>query len=239
MGRVLDLCLGGIAALTRPMAPHHLAVLLLTVALAACTATAPVASQAVATASGTPSGGEPTAEPTSPGPVPARPYDGAAVLRAMRDSRRPGGVPAELQTRQIAAAVANELWTWNGERWPQLVIGGSCGPSTCTLEVAGSPAEAAGADLYVLRVDPANAVASVESRDLHGYPARLDGALKAIATEVAPDAIVGLRFASAQWIPSAPGQYLLAYRSGGEERSPGVDLLVDAARRTLLDRHPV
>jgi hypothetical protein len=221
------------------MAPHHLAVLLLTLALGACAAPVPTGSQAAATASATPEGSVPTAEPTIPGPIPARPYDTAAVRQAMRDSRRPGGVPAELQTDEVAAGVANELWTWNGERWPQLVIGGSCGPSTCTLEVAGTPVNAAGADLYVLRVVPASAVASVESSDLHGYPAQLNEALKAIARTVAPDAIAGLRFASAQWIPSAPGQYLLAYRSGGEERSPGVDLLIDTATRTLLDRHRV
>jgi hypothetical protein len=157
----------------------------------------------------------------------------------MRDSRRPGGVPAELQTDEIAAAVANELWTWNGHPWPFLVIGGSCGPSSCSLEVAGTPPDAAGADLYVLGVDPTSAAVSVESSDLHGYPSQLEGQLKAIAQEVAPGAVQGLRFASAQWIPSAPGQYLLAYRSGGEEGSPGVDLLIDATTRTLLDQHPV
>jgi hypothetical protein len=218
---------------------HPTALLLLTLALGACASPAPTTSISAATATATPSAGQPGATPTAAEPVPARPYDGAAVLQAMRNSRRPGGVPDQLQTEQIAAAVANQLWTWDGEPWPELVIGGSCGSSTCSLEVAGTPPDAAGADLYVLSVDPATATVSVDSSDLHGYPAQVDGQLKAIATQMAASAIRGLRFASAQWIPTAPGRYLLAYRSGGEEGSPGVDLLIDARSRMLLDQHPV
>ncbi|HET7582840.1 MAG TPA: hypothetical protein VFL75_08830 [Candidatus Limnocylindria bacterium] len=221
------------------MAPRHLAALLLTLALAACASPSPSASISTATLRPTASASQTTPRPTPSGPLPARPYDGAAVLQAMRDSRRPGGVPTELQTAEIAAAVANELWTWDGAPWPDLVIGGSCGGSSCSLEVAGTPPDAAGADLYVLSIEPTSATVSVESTDLHGYPRQLDGQLKAIATEVAPDAIRGLRFASAQWMPTAAGQYLLAYRSGGEEGSPGVDLLIDASSRTLLDQHRV
>jgi hypothetical protein len=220
------------------MAPRHLAAPLLALALAACATPTPSGSLPAASPTASVSGGQPTAQPTPPGPLPARPYDGAAVLQAMRDSHRPGGVPAELQTEKIAAAVANELWTWDGEPWPELVIGGSCGGSSCSLEVAGTSPDAAGADLYVLSVDPTSATVSVESTDLHGYPAQLEGQLKAIATAVAPDAIRDLRFASAQWMPTAAGHYLLAYRSGGEEGSPGVDLLIDAPSRTLLDQHP-
>jgi hypothetical protein len=239
VGRLLDLRHGGEPALTRPIAPRHLVAPLLALTLVACGNPTPSASVPTNTPTATVSASQATAQPTPPGPLPARPYDGAAVLQAMRDSRRPGGVPAELQTAQIAAAVANELWTWDGEPWPDLVIGGSCGTTSCSLEVAGMPPDAAGADLYVLGVDPTGATVTVESTDLHGYPRQLEGQLKAIATEVAPDAIRGLRFASAQWMPTAAGQYLLAYRSGGEEGSPGVDLLIDTTSRTLLEQHPV
>ena len=221
------------------MALRNLAALLLMLVLAACSmpnASSPGSSLGP-TRTATPAPSAPEATPS--GPMPARPYAGAAVLQAMRDSRRPGGVPAELQTDEIAAAVANELWTWNGDPWPVLVIGGSCGPSSCSLEVAGTPSNAAGADLYLLSVDPATAAVTVESSDLHGYPAQLNAQLQAIAKDVAPDAIEGLRFASAQWLPTDAGQYLVAYRSGGEEGSPGVDLLIDAASRTLLDHHAV
>ncbi|HEY7526249.1 MAG TPA: hypothetical protein VIA82_05400 [Candidatus Limnocylindria bacterium] len=221
------------------MAPRHLIAPLMTLALVACASPTPSASVPTFTPTATGGASQATTVPTPTGPLPARPYDGAAVLQAMRDSRRPGGVPAELQTAEIAAAVANTLWTWDGEPWPELVIGGSCAAAACSLEVAGTPPDAAGADLYILGVDRASATVTVESTDLHGYPRQLDGQLKAIATEVAPDAIRGLRFASAQWMPMAAGQYLLAYRSGGEEGSPGVDLLIDAPSRTLLDQHPV
>lgn len=221
------------------MAPLALVMLLLALALAACAGTDGSSPRSQLAPTATPTIPSTSAEATPLGPLPARPYDGAAVLQAMRDSRRPGGVPSELQTDEIAAAVANELWTWNGERWPQLVVGGSCGPASCSLEVAGTPANAAGADLYVLSVDPDSAAVTVESSDLHGYPAQLDAQLQAIAQEVAPDAIAGLHFASAQWLPANASQYLLAYRSGGEEGSPGVDLLIDAASRTLLEQDSV
>ena len=243
MGGLLGLRLGRASALTGPMAPPHRVALLLTLPLAilltACGATdgSLPASHPVPSATASAAASTPTEAPA--GPLPARPYDGAAVLQAMRDSRRPGGVPAELQTDDIAAAVANQLWTWDGEPWPQLVIGGSCGASSCSLEVAGTPSNAAGADLYVLSVDPASADVTVESSDLHGYPAQLDAQLQTIAHEVAPQAIVGLRYVSAQWLPANASQYLLAYRSGGEEGSPGVDLLIDAASRTLLEQDPV
>ena len=221
------------------MTPRHLAVLLMTLALAACGAPDGSAPASLVARSPTPTPIASSAVATPGGSAPARPYDGAAVLQAMRDSRRPGGVPAQLQTDEIAAAVANELWTWDGEPWPLLVIGGSCGPADCSLEVAGTPSNAAGSDLYVLSVDPGSAAVAVESSDLHGYPAQLDAQLQAIAQEVAADAIAGLRFASAQWLPANASQYLLAYRSGGEEGSPGVDLLIDAASRTLLEQDPV
>jgi len=223
------------------MARRHLAALLLTAGLAMTLAAcgAPETSSPVSLPSHSSIPSSRSAEASPSGPLPARPYDGAAVLQAMRDSRRPGGVPAALQTDAVAAAVANELWTWNGEPWPQLVIGGSCGPSSCSLEVAGTPSNAAGADLYVLSIDPDSAAVTVESSDLHGYPSQLDAQLQAIAQDVAPDAIAGLRYTSAQWLPGNPSQYLLAYRSGGEEGSPGVDLLIDAASRTLLQQDPV
>ncbi|HEX7197446.1 MAG TPA: hypothetical protein VF364_11515, partial [Candidatus Limnocylindria bacterium] len=50
-------------------------------------------------------------------PEAGRPFDAEAILAAMRDSRRPGGVPDEMQTDAIAAAVADAIWTIDGEPW--------------------------------------------------------------------------------------------------------------------------
>jgi hypothetical protein len=175
-----------------------------------------------------------TASPSGSSPGPGRPYNATGVLQAMRDSRRPGGVPDQLETRAVAAAVANELWTWDGNPWPELVIGGACGPSSCSLEVAGAP-QGAGTDLYSIELQRDGTLAGVSS-DLHGYPPALDSDLQGIVEDQARDLVDDMAFTSARWLPPPDGgRYWVAYRSGGEEGSPGLDLLVDLARGTVLD----
>lgn len=121
--------------------------------------------------------------------------------------------------------------------YPSLVIGGSCGPSSCTLEVTGQPAGAAGADLYVFAVArPAGAV-SLTTSDLHGYPSALDAAIEDLVRAGVPAGDVGgLAYTTASWqVPPRSGWFLAAFRSGGEEGSPALDVLVDLATRTVID----
>lgn len=187
------------------------------------------------TQSSTASGG-----PSPPRPVTARPYDAAAVLDAMAASRRPGGVPDELETPGVAAVLASAVWTFDGRPYPSLVIGGSCGPSSCTLEVSGQPAGAAGSDLYVFAVSrPANAV-SRTTNDLHGYPSGLDAAIESVARAGVPAAEIGqLAYATASWqVPPRNGWFVAAFRSGGEEGSPGLDVLVDLPARRVMGIAP-
>ena len=98
-----------------------------------------------------------TADPSGPAAA-GQPYDGAAMLAAMRDSTRPGGVPDELETNAVADAVAAQIWTWDGQPWEALSVGGACGPAECDLDVAGSTDGMAGADLYTFTVDPAGGI---------------------------------------------------------------------------------
>ncbi|HEX2884697.1 MAG TPA: hypothetical protein VHQ42_09000, partial [Candidatus Limnocylindria bacterium] len=44
-------------------------------------------------------------------PGPGQPLDGDGVLAAMRASRRPGGVPDQLETEPIARRIAESVWT--------------------------------------------------------------------------------------------------------------------------------
>jgi hypothetical protein len=178
----------------------------------------------------------------SPGLVPTagQPYDAAALLTAMRDSTRPGGVPDELETDAVAEAVASQLWTWDGQPWATISVGGACGPSDCSLDVAGQSDGMAGADLYTFSVDRASGEVAVESSDLHGYPPALDPMLDAMARAAAGDEIGDLAYVSARWQPPPQeGRYWLAYRTGGEEGAPGLDLLLDAATGEILDRREV
>jgi hypothetical protein len=215
--------------------PHRLTMLGAILGLAACAGPiglpgAPTPAAKVSSPSSLPSA---NASPVSAA-EPGRPYEGVAVLEAMRSSRRPGGVPDALQTRPIAMAVADALWTWDGHPWQTLVIGGACGPSSCSLEVAGSP-DGTGTDLYTFQIDPMDGTVTEVASDLHGYPAALDAELQAVAEAKAATMVAGLAFASASWLPPPDiGRYWVAYRSGGEEGSPGVDLLVDLAGGTVL-----
>jgi hypothetical protein len=213
--------------------------LLLTLALAACAR--PLQSTSTSEPGGGGASSSSTIEPSqSPAAMPGRPYDAEAVLAGMRDSQRPGGVPDQLETNEIADAVSRELWTWDGTPWKVLAIGGACGPKSCSLEVAGSRENASGADLYSFVVDPARQAVSISTTDLHAYPGTLDTPLTAAAQAAAGESLDGLAFVGASWLPPPDaGRYWLAYRSGGEEGAPGLDVLIELASGRLIEKRPV
>lgn len=171
----------------------------------------------------------PSSTPLISVPPTGRPYAADQVLAAMRDSRRPGGVPDQLETTDVAGAIADAVWTYDGRPYPVLVISGSCGAASCTVEVSGAPTGAAGADLYLFAVTPGSGAVELQATDLHGYPGGLDALLDEVARgDGAPCSLGGLALSSATWrIPPDAGQFWVHFRSGGEEGSPGVDVLVD------------
>lgn len=169
---------------------------------------------------------------------PGHPYDGAAILAAMRSSQRPGGVPDQLETQAIADAVAERVWTFDGDPWAVMSIGGSCGPNACTLEVGGTPTDAVGEDLYVMEVTPSTGSVEVVEASLHGLTQdvvdRLDRAARAAWQGNDLD---GLILASAGWTPPPDeAAFELSYRSGGEEGSPGIDVILDVGSGTATSR---
>jgi hypothetical protein len=197
------------------------------------------------TAPASPSAGAPSVEasiPASAGAAiplaqPGTPYGAADLLQAMRDSRRPGGVPDELETREIAAAIAAQAWTWDGEPWETLSLGGACGPDGCNLDLAGAPTGEEGTDLYSFSVDPGAGAVQLLATDLHGHPAALQTMLDAAArATLGSDRLEGLELVASRWLPPPDtDRYWLAYRSGGEEGSPGLDVLLDAASGEVLE----
>ncbi|HEX2844127.1 MAG TPA: hypothetical protein VHP64_02670 [Candidatus Limnocylindria bacterium] len=178
---------------------------------------------ASATASTGPAAGEP-----------GRPFDAAEILDAMRDSRRPGGVPEELQTDAIATALAEQVWTFDGRPWTSVVAGGSCGAEACTLELSGAGPEAAGEDVWVFDIDPSDGSVSLASADLHAVPSALAASLDELARATDGEGLLdGLIVTSVRWLPPPDdGRFVLAYRSGEEEGSCVRDVTVDAARAT-------
>lgn len=185
----------------------------------------------------------PSADPSRPPPstvatassgtfaTPGTPYIAADLLAAMRDSRRPGGVPDELETDAVAGAIAERLWTWDGQPWATWTVAGSCGPASCSLDVAGDAPDGAGTDLYTFSIERSTGVVDVAGTDLHGYPPGLEARLDAIARGALDAAdLEGLTLVGARWLPPPEtDRYWLAYRSGGEEGAPRLDVVVDLA----------
>jgi hypothetical protein len=177
--------------------------------------------------------GSPDPSPSPPAPSWApiesgHPYDAATILTAMRESRRPGGVPEAIETPAIAADIADAIWTFGGEPWSTMSIGGSCGPSTCTLDVGGNRLDALGEDVWAFSVEPATGQVSVIDSQLASVPrdvvALADQAVRSssFGTEVA-ELLIG----SVSWLPAPDGRLVLAYRSGEEEGSCRRDMSVD------------
>lgn len=212
--------------------------LAMTLALAACAGVPAPSDRASADASPRAAPSATASETASDGLAagePGRPFDATGILAAMRDSRRPGGVPEALQTDAIASALADQVWTLDGKPWTSLTAGGSCGTDSCTLELSGGGADAAGEDVWVFAVDPADGSVRLASADLHAVPASFAASLDELARASDPDGLLdGLLATSVRWLPPPDdGRFVLAYRSGDEEGSCVRDATIDAARATV------
>ena len=207
----------------------------MSVALVACSGPPPPSSAPVATPAASVVIGDP-GNPISLRPA-GRPFDAEDILQAMRDSVRPGGVAAELQTEAIAAAVADTIWTLQGDRWDAIASSGACDPDTCTLEVAGSAAGDAGEDVWVLSVDPATADVEVVNADLHAIPTTAAEAIDRLARAAEGGAALDdLLLTSVRWHPPPDdGTFALAYRSGDEEESCSIDVRLDIVSGELTE----
>lgn len=216
--------------------------ILMLAALAACasppsTATPPEPSDSPVAS--TDASDAPRASQTSaPAPTPelpglGRPFDAAEILDIMAASRRPGGVPAALQNEAVARQVAGAIWTYRGEPWVTSAAGGSCGPTVCTLELAGTLEGGQGEDLWVFEV--VDGTATLVTAELRAMPPALVDELDAIARFLEP-AIDrhGLVLGTVTWLlPAERGQFRLSYRSGGEEGSCRADIVLDATDGSL------
>ncbi len=187
---------------------------------------------------------EPSDDPSTPatpddeplGLTPGRPFRAEDILQAMRASRRPGGVPDEIETTAIARAVADEIWTIHGEPWSSIVAGASCGPRTCTLEISGAPPDAVGDDLWVFEVTPTTGTVTVTTSVLRGMRPSLleiaDAVVRGDPAAPPADAIL----TSSRWLPPpASDLVVLSYRNGAETGACGADYTVDIAGATVAD----
>ncbi|MGH2386303.1 MAG: hypothetical protein ACRDGB_14815, partial [Candidatus Limnocylindria bacterium] len=198
--------------------------------------------EATASVSSSPS---PDVSPTNSGPAgldlgePARALDPATLLEAMRTSRRPGGVPDQLETDAIASALADAIWIYGDDPWTTMAIGGSCGPQTCTLEVAGTRSGNLGEDLWVFDVTPGTGAVQLVSADLRSLPPDLPTRLDELTRAMLPPGTPGeLNLTNVRWLPPPDEtQFVLSYRSGEEELSScGMDITLDAVLPGIVSK---
>lgn len=170
-------------------------------------------------------------------PPPGHPWDAALLLDAMRSSTRPGGVPDEVETLGIAAAIAEAIWTVDGSAWDTSSIGGYCGPSTCTLDIAGTHADRAGEDLWTMEIDLVSGRIVPLVTDVRSISQELVDALDRLARDlVEPGTLDSMTLTTVRWLPppAQDAQFVLSYRSGGEEGSCAREITVDAARGEVV-----
>ena len=105
---------------------------------------------------------------------PGRPYDAAAVLAAMRDSRRPGGVADSSADRADCGRRGRPAVDLGRIGLDRLAMGGGCGADACRLEVTGSAEDPPGATPTPSRSSRPAARSQLTTADLHGYPATLE-----------------------------------------------------------------
>lgn len=163
-------------------------------------------------------------------PDPGRPFDASALLGIMRDSRRPGGVPDQLEADGIAATLADTIWTFDGRPWTTVSAGGSCGPQTCTLEIGGTRPGMQGDDLWVFSVAPSTGAVDLVSTDLRSVPTELLPPIDDFARWVVSPrtTLDGMVLTSARWVPPEDNhRFVLSYRSGGEEGSCRIEVTLD------------
>jgi hypothetical protein len=160
----------------------------------------------------------------------------------MRTSTRPGGVPDELETLGLAAAIADSIWTVDGSAWDTSSIGGYCGPSTCTPDIAGTHVNRAGEDLWTLEIDLARGTILTLVADVRSISRELVESLDRLARNLAdPATLDSMTLTTARWLPppARAGQFVMSYRSGGEEGSCAREVTLDAAQAEILEEEAV
>jgi hypothetical protein len=202
----------------------------------------PTRSAPSASGTATPAASSAEASPSPSGdevPLPqfGQPFDAVHILNLMRDSRRPGGVPAVVQERAIAERIAEAIVTYGGQPWETATAGGTCGSNLCTVELAGTMSDATGEDLWVFEVEPDTGRVTLASAELRALPGELVSALDAHARRLTAELDRDdMALATVRWLmPPEAAHFLLAYRSGGEEGSCSLDVELDADAGEVVD----
>ncbi|HEX6140804.1 MAG TPA: hypothetical protein VF013_10170 [Candidatus Limnocylindria bacterium] len=214
----------------RPPAKRRAPLVAAILLLAACSSPNPTGAPASGSA---PASASASAAATGPG----RPYGAEQILEALRASTRLGGVPDDLETPEVAGAIAEQLWTFTGEPWEAFYVTSRCpGNDTCILELFASASGSEGADSYAFSVTRDDGHVELTGSDLAAVPAsalaELDAAIRA---GVPASRLEGMAAVGVRWqLPPEQDRLWVSYRSGGEEGSPSLGILVERTTGAVL-----
>jgi hypothetical protein len=177
----------------------------------------------------------PTPRPADWGlPDPGTPYTGAELLNLLNFTPVP--LPPPMTSLAAMELIAHEIWTWDGARYDDLSLSGSCGQDTCTVEIGGGRSGARGSDVHGVVVAVPDLVTRSAGHSLSAYPAALDPKLEDLARQlVAPQLLRRMTYRGAQWhLRPEPDQYTLTFAVDDTEGSPGKRVTLDLLRRMLI-----
>lgn len=161
---------------------------------------------------------------------PAHPYS-AADIQGLFVGAGPG-FPAELRTAPTAEALANAIWSFDGQPFRTVWLDGSCESGRCEFSATGLPRFAASVDdvdVYTLVLDQASGIYSEPSRpSLHGFPPQLVDELDTLAKALdVQGRFKDKPLLGVEWqIPPPDDAFVLRYGDGNEELDPTVRVVL-------------
>ena len=176
-----------------------------------------------------------TVAPTGHG----RPYTPEMMVAELMDV--PYNFPRELQTDFVAAALADQIWTYDGRPYRELNLVGDCyGSPRCDLRVIGLPAFASTrdqSDSHSFSIElPTRVVTRSYSGGLRGYPPELGPEVEALARSLdTAGRYADLPLRRVLWALPPPGDaYLVQFQRGSLEDAIVRCVALDRAQRQIL-----
>ncbi|HEX2756204.1 MAG TPA: hypothetical protein VHM48_12105 [Candidatus Limnocylindrales bacterium] len=169
---------------------------------------------------------------------PGKPYTADDILAILRAA--PAGDPAEMRTPQIAAAIADRVWTFDGRPYQRLLVGGRCDGGMCEISAEGMPAFGATDDLaddWFWRMDLRTGLVSDNGEPrLRGFPPELVPELDALARSLDTDGTFSaLPLIRVEWtVPPPVGAFVLRYGTGTQEMDVNWFVKISTVDRAIL-----
>ena len=179
---------------------------------------------------------------TPPAAAHGRPYSSDELAAAIQQSRDiPPQLKTPARTRALAEALAGSIWTYDGNRYLELILTASCDEGAnlrCDVGATGVPAFVSSRDRsdHYGWVATAIGVTASGGNGLAGYPSQLDSILDRLARSLDNGhQLQNLTLIRGEWaIRPGPDVYVLHYSDGGEEGGTRLLVTIDRAAQRIL-----